>query len=343
MEQIIKKINMIDILGMLLPGGLMLLLLEMDFEVLGIMGKYFGFESGNLMWTAIFLCASYFLGMLLHELGSVIEKLMWRNPLLNPRVYAAISTGLLYNYGDKVEAVQKTVELKTGESILQENDDQASSGRKNKNKGKKIKGNKGRYIWRIVSSFSVLPVIWFALGETVWWGRAGILLVLFCSCVALHWQYTKILWKTANVKLYRERMHQIVKDERVIQKESITSEENSRKYGLFCGYYSLMRSVLVLMAILQIYVIIQARSSGSHLVTFYEMVKGFPAYPYLRYVVVTALALRYWHYACAKFTYTYNGYINNKLFPKGEEKATRLNVELKHVSQIDVHKRNIAN
>lgn len=321
---------MIDILGMLLPGGLMLLLLEMDFDPLSRMGKHLGLEAGNLMWTAIFLCASYFLGMLLHELGSVIEKLMWRNPLLNPRVYAAISTGLLYNYGDKVEAVQKTVGLKTGESILQENDDQENSG--NKNKGKKIKGNKGRYIWRIVSSFSALLVIWFAFGEPVWWYRAGILLALFCSCVALHWQYTKILWKTANVKMYRERMHQIVKDERIIQKESITSEENSRKYGLFCGYYSLMRSVLVLMAILQIYVIIQARSGGSHLVTFYEMVKRFPAYPYLRYVVVVALMLRYWHYACAKFTYTYNGYIHNKLFPKEEEKATKLNIELKQMS-----------
>lgn len=337
---------MIDILGMLLPGGLMLLLLEVDFEVLGIMGKYFGFESGNLLWIAIFLCASYFLGMLLHELGSVIEKLMWRNPLLNPRIYAAVSTDLLFNYAkDKdVPPPEEFSALETGKSIAQKLETKWKwFSELRKNPVANTIGNVIRMIWRFGLSLLAWWVAYYAVGELTPKEYISYVSATFIVCILLQWKSFSKFMVAAFDKTMRERMHQIIKDERFIQKESVTSEENSRKYGLFCGYYSLMRSILVLMAILQVYVSIHVGTDKTDLVQFYEMVEKLPAYPYLRYVVVAALVLRYWHYACAKYTYTYNGYIHNKLYPKEEAKAARLNVELKQVSQVDVHKKIVQN
>lgn len=331
MEQIIKKINMIDILGMLLPGGLMLLLLEMDYHVLKRMGDYFEIRADKLLWIAIFLCASYFLGMLLHELGSMVEKLMWRNPLLSPRVYAAISTELLYNCGAEEQAKmpQEFAVWKTGAGI----------GPVIEKKWKKIYAfaqknwvnciGKGiRMFLRAVVSLSALVVVYFAMGGL----RLRVYLIgialTVLLCIVFHWKSFSRFVYAVSLEEYRDRMRRIIKDERIIQKESITSEENSRKYGLFCGYYSLMRSILVLMAILQIYVMIQGDNDRSHLASFYYTIMIYPSYAYLRCILVTALVFRYWHYACARFTYTYNGYIYNKVCPRHKDDTTKLNVEI---------------
>ena len=81
---------MIDILGMLLPGGLMLLLLEQDVHWMKDLLDYWGAKADNLLFIMIYLCGSYGVGMLLHEMGSIIEKLMWKVPLFNPSVWAAV-------------------------------------------------------------------------------------------------------------------------------------------------------------------------------------------------------------------------------------------------------------
>ena len=328
---------MIDILGMLLPGGLMMLLLEMDYGLFQKMGSYFTIEAGNVLWSAVFLCASYFMGMLLHEIGSVIEKLMWRNPLLNPRVYAAISTDLLFNYarGKAVPPVEKLGDLEKGQSLWENLRISRSNSwligiidnRTMKGVARIIRG-----IWRVILSLIAWWVVFYVVGEMTPRQYIGWVVATVLACILLQWKaFSKFLAAVSDVGL-RERMKQIVNDERVIQKESVTSEENSRKYGLFCGYYSLMRSVLVLIAIFQKYVVIQTGLNTSHIVQFYQHVKEFKAYPYLRYIVVVALILRYWHYACAKYTYTYNGYISNKLYPKSEDKATKVHVEFEKIA-----------
>ena len=66
MEQLIKKFNMIDILGMLVPGGLMLLLFENEFNCLNCLTEIIGAGAENVLWIAIFLCGSYLVGIILH-------------------------------------------------------------------------------------------------------------------------------------------------------------------------------------------------------------------------------------------------------------------------------------
>lgn len=94
-----------------------------------------------------------------------------------------------------------------------------------------------------------------------------------------------------------------------ISNKSLTNEENARKRGLFDGYRALMRSVLVMVAILQLYVIF-AGDCGT-LAGCVDTISTTPAYYFLRIIFVVALVMRYWHYSCTKFTYCYNGYLHN--------------------------------
>lgn len=81
---------MIDLLGMILPGGLLLLLFEQDLHCLEDMRLYLDVGSGTLIWCTIFLCGSYLLGMLLHELGSILEKLETTIVIQTPRCWTTM-------------------------------------------------------------------------------------------------------------------------------------------------------------------------------------------------------------------------------------------------------------
>lgn len=87
MKDFFKELNIIDILGIGVPGCLLVLLLGGD-------------QTGNLLWMSQFnnntlafavalIVAGSLAGMLLQELGDLIEKGLWMFESLDPRIYAA--------------------------------------------------------------------------------------------------------------------------------------------------------------------------------------------------------------------------------------------------------------
>ena len=96
MGDYIKELTTIDFLGILVPGSFLLLLFSLDYPVWDIWRFYF--EEGSVADTVIFLIAGYLIGMLLHELGDLFEKLIWVCPWFNPRYHAAktvfVATGV---------------------------------------------------------------------------------------------------------------------------------------------------------------------------------------------------------------------------------------------------------
>lgn len=294
MEYLIKKINMIDILGIILPGGLILLLLESDLHMLNYLMTTLGVEADKLLWAVIFLSISYFAGMLLHEAGSLIEKMMWMNPLLNPRVYAAFSTTLIDKYPYQIERKKKSNLF----TVIQ-------------------------FFFRICAAVFSGVVVIIALGirdkfiDEIFFGAGSVVVI------ALIAQYKFFFNSRLFDRNTQNRMRAIIQDEQQIRKNSGTTEESARKLGLFSGYYSMLRSILMMLFILQIYVYLQsdtiAGGNSSWLWTLDNTISKSRPLLFWRFAVVLFIVLRYWHYSCSRFIYIYNGYIFNTYTKPAEE------------------------
>lgn len=287
---------MIDILGMLLPGGFMLLLLESDLHMLNHLRTALGIEADKLLWAIVFLCLSYFVGMLLHEIGSIIEKILWSNPFLNPRVYVAAAIGLMDIYQDKVEEQKKTWYRVIDGSL------------------------------RLICTFILaVTVVVIALGfrKKLWEDiLVGSLVVIL---VALVTQRKRFFDKRFRDKENWKRMWAIIRDEDKIRKNSGTNDENARKLGLFSGYYSLLRSVLMVLVILQIFVYLQPTTDVGGIRPWLWVLDNTiienRSFLFLRYLIVLFVVLRYWHYSCSRFLYIYKGYIENAFTKPAEAVA----------------------
>lgn len=104
MGDFIKELTIIDFLGMIVPGGMLVLLFSKDYELQNIWRDYF--ENDMVANTIILLIAGYLIGMLIHELGDVLEKQIWKMNRLNPRYYAAKEVFL--NVGEKYKCLDST-------------------------------------------------------------------------------------------------------------------------------------------------------------------------------------------------------------------------------------------
>lgn len=94
MKDFVKEFTVIDILGILPSGVLLILLLSCDWSTYPLWQGYFGETCSEVTKITILLVAGYFAGMLLHELGDWMEKLVFCIRWLDPRWWAANKVGL---------------------------------------------------------------------------------------------------------------------------------------------------------------------------------------------------------------------------------------------------------
>lgn len=99
MGDIAKEFNMVDFIGMLIPGFLVTMLFSYEFGGWAALDLCFGTDVGALTKIIIFTISGYVVGMLFHEVGDVLEKMLWKNYIVNPRTYAAYNTKLIDRYG----------------------------------------------------------------------------------------------------------------------------------------------------------------------------------------------------------------------------------------------------
>ena len=78
MGDFIKDLNIIDFLGMLLPGAFVALCLSIQHPgAWQILETAIGCELGLSLRITVVLVVGYVIGMLLHELGDRMEKCLW--------------------------------------------------------------------------------------------------------------------------------------------------------------------------------------------------------------------------------------------------------------------------
>ena len=103
MTEFFKELNIIDILGIGVPGCLLVLLLGGDQTAALLWADQF--QGNVLAFTALLLVAGSLAGMLIQELGDLIEKGLWLIPWLDPKFYAAnaVNSTDLAKVKEKVE------------------------------------------------------------------------------------------------------------------------------------------------------------------------------------------------------------------------------------------------
>lgn len=94
MKDFIKEMNIIDFLGIGVPGCTLLLLLTGDVSVQGLWIGIFGTTSNALVQAVFLIVGGFIAGMLIQEIGDFIEKGLWSCRNLDPKTYAARSVGV---------------------------------------------------------------------------------------------------------------------------------------------------------------------------------------------------------------------------------------------------------
>ena len=87
MKDFFKELNIIDILGIGVPGCLLVLLLGGDQTAELLWMEQF--QNHPLAFGIVLVAVGSVVGMLIQELGDMIEKGLWLIPWLDPKIYAA--------------------------------------------------------------------------------------------------------------------------------------------------------------------------------------------------------------------------------------------------------------
>lgn len=117
MSDYIKELNIVDFLGIVVPGSALVLLLSGDNADLLLWTSYFGADASPLVRGIFLAIAGYLAGMVLHEIGDLAEKGVWCFTRLDPKAYAINAVGITdietavenANLNDKVVADQRCV------------------------------------------------------------------------------------------------------------------------------------------------------------------------------------------------------------------------------------------
>lgn len=95
MSDYIKELNIVDFLGIIVPGSILVLLLSGDnANLLLLWTSYFGTDASPIVRGIFLVIAGYLAGMILHEIGDLAEKGVWCFTRLDPKAYAINAVGI---------------------------------------------------------------------------------------------------------------------------------------------------------------------------------------------------------------------------------------------------------
>ena len=307
MGDFIKDLNIIDFLGMLLPGAFVALCLSIQHPgAWQILETAIGCELSLSLRITVVLVVGYVIGMLLHELGDRMEKCLWLVPVLNPRLYAARTTKLW-----KREAKRISGAIKWNQAVSYKFCDTVKS------------------VWKEWKMCVFSPLL-----------AAAVITVLLVAAHMLPLEWGAILGSALAVVLYvtdvymlRDRfptgsgdegytikaMRRVLEGDAEYYSHAKQDKESQRKRNLFDGFRSSARNLFLAFIFLHAYTSAGEGELGSLIQT--QMAK-LP----VRCVVYGAMLLmliRYWHYSYLKFKYCYedNVFERNRTQDAGTEPA----------------------
>ena len=289
MGDFIKDLNIIDFLGMLLPGAFVALCLSIQHPgAWQILETAIGCELSLSLRITVVLVVGYVIGMLLHELGDRMEKCLWLVPVLNPRLYAARTTKL---WKREAENVDRTIQW-----------DETSSHTFRKS----VKSVWKEWKMCVFSPLVVAAVITVLLVAAhmlplEWGAILGIALAVVLYVTDVYMLRDRFPTDSGDEGYTIKAMRRVLEGDAEYYSHAKQDKESQRKRNLFDGFRSSARNLFLAFIFLHAYTSAGEGELGSLIQT--QMAK-LP----VRCVVYGAMLLmliRYWHYSYLKFKYCY--------------------------------------
>ena len=289
MGDFIKDLNIIDFLGMLLPGAFVALCLSIQHPgAWQILETAIGCELGLSLRITVVLVVGYVIGMLLHELGDRMEKCLWLVPVLHPRLYAARTTKLLEREAKKVDPK------------IQWDETSSHTFRKS------VKSVWKEWKMCVFSPLVVAAVITVLLVAAhmlplEWGAILGIALAVVLYVTDVYMLRDRFPTGSGDEGYTIKAMRRVLEGDAEYYSHAKQDKESQRKRNLFDGFRSSARNLFLAFIFLHAYTSAGEGELGSLIQT--QMAK-LP----VRCVVYGAMLLmliRYWHYSYLKFKYCY--------------------------------------
>lgn len=289
MGDFIKDLNIIDFLGMLLPGAFVALCLSIQHPgAWQILETAIGCELSLSLRITVVLVVGYVIGMLLHELGDRLEKCLWLVPVLNPRLYAARTTKLWKQEAEQVNATVKW--------------DQAGSHKFRDTVELAWKEWKMCVFSPLLAAAVIAVLLMAAHMLPLGWGAILAIALGAVLCAANVYMLRDRFQVDAGGEGYTiKAMRRVLGGDAEYYSHAKQDKESQRKRNLFDGFRSSARNLFLAFIFLHAYTSAGEGELGSLIQT--QMAK-LP----VRCVVYGAMLLmliRYWYYSYLKFKYCY--------------------------------------
>lgn len=289
MGDFIKDLNIIDFLGMLLPGAFVALCLSIQHPgAWQILETAIGCELSLSLRITVVLVVGYVIGMLLHELGDRMEKCLWLVPVLNPRLYAARTTKL---WKREAENVDRTIQW-----------DETSSHTFRKS----VKSVWKEWKMCVFSPLVVAAVITVLLVAAhmlplEWGAILGIALAVVLYVTDVYMLRDRFPTDSGDEGYTIKAMRRVLEGDAEYYSHAKQDKESQRKRNLFDGFRSSARNLFLAFIFLHAYTSAGEGELGSLIQT--QMAK-LPVRCVV-YGTMLLMLIRYWHYSYLKFKYCY--------------------------------------
>lgn len=327
MSDYIKDLNIIDFLGIIVPGSVLVLLIAGDHTELLLWSAYFGNDATTVIKGLFLLIAGYLAGMVLHELGDLMEKGAWCVTRFDPKAYAAYAVG-----AEKIEeAMDKAGILDKKDNALAPTSVFSPT----------LKGTIGMISLGIVLFFSTVgfcQALSSACKHCISGALFGIpiaayvfaIVILLMCGVVLGVMGMTLKKKTASVKNSKKRdmwttIKNVCNSNPQIQ-TYVAGKGIHNKQNMFDSFRHVMRNLIICIAIVNAYSVWKPVDMYVDFVQHFGMSQDAQRdYFWLTFwfvFVVLVLFARYIHFVFLRYKYSYENFVRYAI-PKEEEKTEK--------------------
>lgn len=281
MSSFFKNFSLLDTLSILLPGTCAVLIFGYDIPWALLWEGYFDNPPSESIKLTLLIALGYFVGIIVHEMSNLLEKLLWRCSALNPRWHAYFSV-----QGHEFNACIKPFVNQS---------DRASFT---------------PYVDKVLSicGWTLGGVILFLSATLLLPNTPFYFLLLGCVIITLpltHLLVFKIISAICKVapQINASEIHYI---DRRIQTELSAHTQNENKRLLFDSFHCLMRNLIMLLAVVNLYLRLCGPSSMLYTTVYniHYSSRGYALYSILFLLIIIC----YFRYSYLKYKYSFEDY-----------------------------------
>ena len=302
MGDFVKELNIIDFLGMMLPGAAFILIFSYGIdttEQASLLFSYFENQDPSASQVILLIIAGYVLGMLIHEIGDLMEKFCWGYLRIDPRAYAAKAVNI---NGELIKACERA---------------------------KVLKGQPYCETWKdIVRVGIVLCVALFVSPCLMLVQRNWASFVLIGICVA-----TFLIRRSLDAFVFRssDPVKEIIAANPNIQTKMV-GKGNEKKRIVFDGFHVMMRNLLLSWSLLNICAYEMNRQQFLYAFLCEKLGSGLEIIVLVFLMVLEGMMfVRYYHYSYLKYKYTFENFVEEYPESKSsQEQKNRIVLEVSY-------------